>query len=104
LDRLAVTAPEPDASILDVATVPGVVPALGVEDLLPLLLVHLRHEPEAPDAELALFAVLELLAGLGIDDLVVEPVAVGVGPERLGHPQIGRIAPGGQDGRFGRRR
>ena len=52
-----------------------------------------RHQSVAAHAELALDALGQPLAGLVVDDLVVEVVAPEVRAQRLGHPQVWRVAP-----------
>ena len=65
--------------------VPGVEPAVGVEDLGGLLLVVAVHEAVAPHPQLAFLAVGHVEPGFGIDDAVPDRRDVA---DRLAHAPV----------------
>ena len=92
LDHLGETAGEEHAAVFEVGAVAGVVPAVRVEGLFALTLVEAGHEPVPAHAELAFLAVGKYLAGVGVDDLVVEVVRPVVRAQGLGHAHVRRVA------------
>ena len=68
------------------------IPTLRVEDVLTLAPVQLGGDRETPDEELSYLPVGQRTTCFGVDDSIVEPLAIRVWSECLGHAEVGKVS------------